>query len=72
LVKKEKAKKQCCCVGGEFLLFCTPPPKKTISGIFLFQKTSFFSVQSVAFSKIYINFCDIIIVIIIISLGGKN
>jgi hypothetical protein len=71
LVKKEKAKKKCCCFDGEFLLFCTPQKKK-FQNFFKFQKTSFFSAQNVIFSKIYINFFDIIIIIIIISLGGKN
>jgi hypothetical protein len=54
--------------------FCyfAPPKEKQFQNFFKFQKTSFFSVQNVIFSKIYINFCDIIIFIIIISLGCKN
>jgi len=74
LVKKEKGKKKCCSFGGKFLLFCKPPPPPKENNF----RNSFFSENKVLFSakcgflKKKINFCDIIIVVIIISLGGKN
>jgi len=70
--QKGKSKKKVVLLWWQiFAILHPPPPRKTISEIFLISENKFLFSANKIFSKIYINFCDIII-IVVVSLGGKN